>query len=350
MSRGNDDVYRRHLLDQQNQLQHRIESWYDSVQSIIPGVAMLRGWPEYNTSSVPPQHLRLLLPSITSSRAFVPNDILNREWRLREAQAYDALADLRGHLEVITYLRTRGLPHVDPKTREGLLNVAVGALQAELRIAACRYRSAYDALERLVWAFPLKASTDWRVTLKQLHDEDIQHITVRDVRGGAPSWIWNIGGAAFLKPKYILDIRRNKTLSQGRLFSLFCSHSSDVYCQHCRSPGARLALRCSEVHQSVSSSKQRRTALLPITPSKWHGGKIMRIGPSSTFLVTMMAQTPTRIGKRPSIGLCKSSTLSYGRPCGALGMGVTDFASMPSLPPTSRRSRQILQRSLAQLL
>ena len=202
---------------------------------------MLREWPEYNTSSVPPQHLRLPLPSITSSRTVVPIDILNREWRLREAQAYDALADLRGHLEVITYLRNRGLLDVDLKTREGLLNIIVGALQAELRIAACRYRSAYDALERLAWAFPLKASTDWRVTLKQLRDDDIQHITVRGITDGASSWIWNIGGTAFLKPKYILDIRRNKTLSHGRRLSWVGSQSSDTRCQLCRSLGARRA-------------------------------------------------------------------------------------------------------------
>lgn len=213
-----DDVCRRHLLERQSHLRRRIEAWYDAAQNVIPGLATLRACPEYDTSSIPPQQLRLPLPSVTSSHTIVPRDVLSCEWRLREAQAYDALADLRAHLDVIMYLHTQGLHHVDPKTCEGLLNIVVGALQAELRIVVCRYRSAYDALERLSSVVPPKATRDWRVSLMKLHDDDIQHVTVRNVKGEPQSWIWNLGGSALLKPRYLLDIRRNNNLFQGRYF------------------------------------------------------------------------------------------------------------------------------------
>ena len=177
--------------------------------------------------------------------------MLDVEWRLREAQAYDALADLCGHLEVITYLHSHGLPHVDPRTCEGLLNVVVGALQAELRIAVCRYCSAYDALERLSWASPPKAATDWRVTLMKLCDDDIQHITVRNVESEAPSWIWNIGGNAFLKPKYLLDVHRNKNLSQGRSSSNL-RYSVRTYLMYVVSTAGRLVQgSCSGAHERI---------------------------------------------------------------------------------------------------
>ncbi|TBU36580.1 hypothetical protein BD309DRAFT_906317 [Dichomitus squalens] len=209
----NDSFRQGSLLEQQHSLQRRIEAWYDKVEDLIPGVAWLRGHTAYDTHSTPSQDLRLLLPSAICSNSTLSDMILRREWRLREAQAYDALADLRGHLEVVAYLRAHGSHSVNFEGQRNSSDIVVSVIQADICIVVSRYREAYNALCSLAAALH---RTGWHGPLATLLDDDIRYIGARDKSDQRPaSWIWNLGGTAWVRPQDVLDVHQNRDLYQA---------------------------------------------------------------------------------------------------------------------------------------
>ena len=220
-------------------LRRRINAWYDLQQRLLPAVAKLRANSTYNTRAVPPEHLRLLLPSVIARSSTVPNIFLEREWRLREAQAYDALADLRGHLEVLEYLHNRDCSSTDTSAYALRLRVAISMIGAEKHVVVCCYREAYSALRTLA---QLLHKSDWDASLSALRDEDIMYVTTQNISGG-PSWIWSLGGTAGLPTDDLLDIHLNKNLAQGEITTSFYTDGTYTTSQHYGSHGASLALR-----------------------------------------------------------------------------------------------------------
>lgn len=221
-------------------LRHRIRVWYDVEQRLLPAVADLRAQSTYDIRSASPEHLRLLLPSVIARSSTVPNIFLEREWRLREGQAYDALADLRRHLEVLEYLNNRDCSSTDTSAYALRLGAAISTIKAEQRIVVCRYREAYSALRTLA---QILHKTDWKASLSALRDDDIMYVTAQNA-SGRPSWIWTLGGTAQLSTDDLLDIHLNKGLSQGTIFTSSYTDWTYTTLQHCESHGASLALKC----------------------------------------------------------------------------------------------------------
>ena len=237
---GEDNISRKHLLDRQRLLRRRINAWYDIEQRLLPAVGELRARATYDTGNTSPEHLRLLLPSVIAHHSVLSDIVLNREYRLRQAQALDALADLRGHLEVLEYLCAGDCSSLDTSGHGPRLSAAVSAVKAEMHVTVGRYRQAYGALETLAHLLHKSSRED---TLTALCDDDIVYVTTHD-RSGKQSWIWTFGGTTYLPQEHLLDLHANKNLAQGKFLDSSRVKLSHMTFQPCESHGASLALGC----------------------------------------------------------------------------------------------------------
>ena len=146
--------------------------------------------------SLLPQNLPLLLPSGACTDIVVPPILLEHEWRLRQAQALDALTDLRGHLEVRAYVYRYKDQHVRGQRETLRSRDIVNGIESKIKLDASRYRTAYSALTALSGAL---CKLDWRQStgLQPLLDSDIRHVSAGDGSGSEGrrelSWIWKVG-------------------------------------------------------------------------------------------------------------------------------------------------------------
>lgn len=165
------------------------------------------------------QNIQLLFPSRIFHEVSVPIALLQCEWRLREAQAYDALARLRGFLEVQQFVEhlQRDRSHVvgmQARTKHVL-----AVVKAKIDITVDDYRSAYAALKKLVIALGKDCLKD---DLQPLEDKHICYV-MEDPNtklGGdfdrlLQPWIWPFLGRAFLAPSARRDLDRNVFLGEG---------------------------------------------------------------------------------------------------------------------------------------
>ncbi|RDX41714.1 hypothetical protein OH76DRAFT_1459063 [Lentinus brumalis] len=190
------DLQRAKVLERQNALQRRIDGWRAIQQLFMPAVATLFAQPTHPDPSSLPQNLPLFLPSTACPRISVARVLLEHEWALRQAQAYDSLTDLRGHLEVRAYIYKYKDQNMRGQ-RDGLRSRdIVNSIESKLKMDALRYRTAYMAMTTLSAAL---GKTDWRGGLQPLNEGDIRHVTADDGSGSEGrkelSWIWKASGA-----------------------------------------------------------------------------------------------------------------------------------------------------------
>ena len=123
---------------------------------------------------------------------------MNLEWRLRYAQAFDALSDLRGHLEVRTHLYKFKDRFVRGQRANTRSQTIIKAVDNKIKADAERYNAAYDALRALV--HPLqKSKSGWDNRLRRLLPEDIRHVSEGEDGQSegkrVVSWIWQASAA-----------------------------------------------------------------------------------------------------------------------------------------------------------
>lgn len=161
----------------------------------MPAVATLFARPENVDDSSLPQNLPLFLPSTACTQIIVARSLLDHEWQLRQAQAFDALTDLRGHLEVRAYIYSYKDQHVRGQRESLRSRDIVNSVDSKIKLDASRYRTAYSALMTLSAAL---GKSDWRCGLQPLNDNDIRHVTASDGSGSEGrrelSWIWKACG------------------------------------------------------------------------------------------------------------------------------------------------------------
>ncbi|KIK93425.1 hypothetical protein PAXRUDRAFT_145122, partial [Paxillus rubicundulus Ve08.2h10] len=119
------------------------------------------------------------------------------EWKLRFAQAHDALHSLRQALRCRSYLlkfKDRNLTGQGANTRA---HAAAKGITAKIDAASARYNAAHTALTALAPAFKPSA---WESSLQVLNPNDIRSMTdllEGDTEGRRKfSWIWKVHGAA----------------------------------------------------------------------------------------------------------------------------------------------------------
>ncbi len=189
------DLQRAKLLERQNALQRRIDGFRTIQQLFVPGMATILPESGDEGDSCLPQELPLLLPSAACTQIAIPATSMQHEFRLRRAQALDALADLRGHLEVRAYIYGYKDQHVRGQRKGNRSNDVVHSIEGKIKLATSRYHAAFTALTTLS---NVLGDHGWRLSLRVLDDSDIRHIAAGDGTGSVGrreiSWIWKTSG------------------------------------------------------------------------------------------------------------------------------------------------------------
>lgn len=191
------DLQQAKVLERQNTLTRKLEAWFSLQYLYMPHVALLRraqGSLELSETTAHTQ--KLCLPS--DLPPYLPCDpcLVHYEWRLRYAQAFEILDDLRNHLRLRTSLRSlsnrfaRGVRH---KTRA---RSVIDSAQQAIDVDTKRYQNTRAALVSLASRLPNTAG--WDIHLQPLLDSDIREL--QEAADGVSegrrtlSWIWRVPG------------------------------------------------------------------------------------------------------------------------------------------------------------
>lgn len=160
----------------------------------MPVVARLRSRAEAEGGETPqPFALELLLPSSVIGRVSCDPLLQEFEWRLRHAQAFEILEELRRHLLLRTKLYKFKDRFVQGQAHNLRSNTVIGSLQGKINADTARYRTAYTAL--LALSGPLE-KVGWQYELRPLLDGDVRGLG-EDLYGDGlkePTWIWKTHG------------------------------------------------------------------------------------------------------------------------------------------------------------
>ncbi|KAF8120414.1 hypothetical protein EV363DRAFT_1190282 [Boletus edulis] len=194
------DTQETRLIERSSSLQRRIDGWVKLQQLLLPMITAERTKQvaEMDSMASPPELFDLMLPSKVIANLPCDEKTLRIEWRLRLAQAHDALNSLRSNLRAQSYIfkfKDQNLRGQGANTRA---QNTLKAIKARIDTAANKYNEARSALENL--APPLN-ETSWSSTLHPLLARDIRGMS--DLLWGETegtrkiSWIWSMCGAVY---------------------------------------------------------------------------------------------------------------------------------------------------------
>lgn len=185
-----------------NTIVRKVDAWYRVLQLFIPPTILLREEHAESPKTVKAYDLPLWLPSQIGRRASVDRSLVEIEFKLRFAQAQDALCTIRRNLQrrvTVWDLKDRWLRGQSANTRA--LNV-LSTLQQKIQAAKQEYIQAREAL--LVLADILGKKNVDKLYLP-LSDSDIRPLQAESAMTApsagqtterGKSWIWNHPGAA----------------------------------------------------------------------------------------------------------------------------------------------------------
>ena len=184
------------LLEKRNSLRRRIEMWREVQLHYMPGIAQARA-PPPPTQPEKPETTQLCLPSNMPSSLWATGclpGLVDKERRLRLAQADDALAEIRRQLRIAATIRDYK-KSIGPSQKLGLKTRSLlNRFHDKTLRCARRYSAAYEALKAL------DPNGQWTTRLQHLdHTRDIRgpHRDEDDESEGRRemSWIWLAGRA-----------------------------------------------------------------------------------------------------------------------------------------------------------
>lgn len=175
-------------------MQRRIDAWRGIQQRYIPGISSILTRaqdPNIEPVPIPAEKISLYLPSDSVISSQCDFTLLLYEWRLRYAQAHDALHSLRRHLCLRSHLFKFKDRHVrgqrDNTRSRGIIN----SVEEKIKADTLCYRTAYKALSQLG---PLVQQSNWQRELRQLNDTDIRGMVDSEDNQSEGrrtlSWIW----------------------------------------------------------------------------------------------------------------------------------------------------------------
>ncbi|KAJ3529805.1 hypothetical protein NMY22_g8845 [Coprinellus aureogranulatus] len=184
-----------------NTITRKVEAWYRVLQLQIPSSILLRENHATSSKSVKAYELPLWLPSEIGSKAPFPEKLGRIEFRLREAQAQDALTTIRRNLQrrvTVWDLKDRWLRGQGSNTKA--LNL-LSTLQNKIRSAKEEYTKARSALIALA---PILGEKHVELVYLPLEDKDLVPLSADSVtapsqgqtRRVGTSWIWRHPSAA----------------------------------------------------------------------------------------------------------------------------------------------------------
>ena len=179
----------------------KIRAWFEVQQLYMPYATVVRDRLAASDSFTDePELINLFLPSAIRTTVACVDSLRRYEFEHREAQANDALNEIRDRLRLRTHLykfKDRFIRGQRPNTRS---RSEINRLSQKIDMSAKKYEVAYEALVRLA---PILDETEWNTYLKPLdRDHDIRALDEAgyDQSEGKRrlSWIW-------LAPGVILD-------------------------------------------------------------------------------------------------------------------------------------------------
>jgi hypothetical protein len=189
------------MQERKNALERKIQAWIAVQHLYMPATSSLRARDDRDasdkTTERPPYDFPLYLPLSLPGRVSCDMKLREYEFRLREAQAYEALEDVRQHLR----LRSHWYKHKDRNVTGQRANTRaqnlINRVQGKINANASTYTRARNALSKLS-AFLSEGS--WRGKLLALAPEDIRPLTELEAGEGESegkrklSWIWKVVG------------------------------------------------------------------------------------------------------------------------------------------------------------
>jgi hypothetical protein len=186
------------MQERKNALQRKINAWSIIQELYLPEVATLRARGDRDasdqTAEVAPYDCPLYLPSALPARITCSSKLREYEFKLREAQAYEALEEIRNHLR----LRTHMYKYKDKNTVGQRANTRsqsmINRVQKKVNASAAKYNMARKAVSKLS---AYTGEVGWRAKLLPLADDDIRPLV--DTEGESEgrrklTWIWKVVG------------------------------------------------------------------------------------------------------------------------------------------------------------
>ncbi|KAJ2935276.1 hypothetical protein H1R20_g1819, partial [Candolleomyces eurysporus] len=180
-----------------NALMRKLEEWFSLLQLYIPASILLRKREPQRKESPKPFDVRLWLPSQIGKLVPFDRSLAEIEYKLRNAQAHEALGVLRRNLQIRATLydvKDRWLRGQGANTRA--LN-AIATVQARIAAARDEYRQAQIALLALA---DLLGHTKVDQEFLPLEEQDIRSMVEAEPGQGETrrklSWIWRRVNAA----------------------------------------------------------------------------------------------------------------------------------------------------------
>ena len=187
------------LLQKSLSLQRCIDSWTTVQLLYIPVINVIcQRLGSISVRTEQPEDYPLCLPSAFAAASLTCDiTLMEYEWKLRYAQAHDALHSLRQTLHFRSYLLKFKDRHLTGQGANTRARSTLKGVEAKISIATQRYHAARAALASLS-LFLDKA--EWQTTLRILKPEDIR--SMMDMLDGDTegrrifSWIWRVHGAS----------------------------------------------------------------------------------------------------------------------------------------------------------
>ena len=184
----------------------------------MPSVAFLRAKAdqEGGGKALDPATINLLLPSQIIGRAECDQRLFQFEWRLRFAQAHDALNDIRRLLVLRSRLH-RSKERLARGQSQNTRSLAVlNRVNAKIQYSARKYRNTRSLLQQLEQKVLV---VSWDRQLQLLRDEDIRPLSEGDGSGTTEgqrvlSWIWRVQG----------NVNTKETTQEGMLRRFLYHH------------------------------------------------------------------------------------------------------------------------------
>lgn len=208
----------------------------------VPGVSLLRiRHTQINLDSETeskPHEICLCMPSQILEQTNVDERLCRLEWKLRYAQAHEALARVRQHLQVRAYLYKFKDRFVRGQGANTRANNTIESITAKVMAAAEEYRAAYAALLALS---PRLSEASWQTELLPLQDTDIRDLS--EGKAGESegrrtiSWIWKSVPAVekSMEPGFLLERKSQSKFGQNTLSCSFNCYRLGVRVEWCQS-------------------------------------------------------------------------------------------------------------------
>jgi hypothetical protein len=181
---------------QSNALRRKIDAWKIKQQLYTPCVIALRNMePQGSATPRPVYQIPLWLPSQIGFKSTFDKRLADIEWRLRVAQAYEFLDQMRNNLQIRAHLFRFKDRFVRGQTANTRARNAISTVQAHIDANVETYCAAYAALLSLG---ALLGKVGWQAKLQPLADSDVREISEGEdgfSEGRRKlSWIWKTLG------------------------------------------------------------------------------------------------------------------------------------------------------------